>query len=192
MPLPWLRASLLLETPTLWFLGRVVRGRQQSQCLLLGSDHCCCSKTRCWIGTVAKSVMAVVEKDVATWLYTLGLPEWYPTAEAGTGKESRAWDEQAATVPMCWFFEHALVLLLLLTGPASWGMVAGPKVQQWSLTSAHWHHLGSSAAHPTERDQECPWSERCIVICRLTPEEYLGWFFFPTGRDETMGHRGHN
>lgn len=62
----WPRASLPLEAPTLWLLGRVVRGRQQSRCLLAGSDHYCCSKTRCVMGTVAERAMAVVEKDVAT------------------------------------------------------------------------------------------------------------------------------
>jgi len=33
--------------------------------------------------TVAKLAMAVVEKDIATCSYTLGLPERYPTAKGG-------------------------------------------------------------------------------------------------------------
>lgn len=61
---------------------------------------------------------------------------------------------------MCWCFEQALVLLLPLTCPAGWGTVVGPKVQRWSLALARRHHLGSGAAHPTERDQEHPRGEK--------------------------------
>lgn len=71
----------------LFWQERVIRGRQQSLCLLSvegsGSDQYSCSKMRWLIRTVAKCVVAVVEKDVVTWLYTLEFPKWYPQAEQG-------------------------------------------------------------------------------------------------------------
>lgn len=64
---------------TLFWQERVIRGRQQSLCLLSvegsGSDQYSCSKMRWLMRTVAKCVVAVVEKDVVTWLYTLEFPK---------------------------------------------------------------------------------------------------------------------
>lgn len=72
---------------TLFWQERVIRGRQQSLCLLSvegsGSDQYSCSKMRWLMRTVAKCVVAVVEKDVVTWLYTLEFPKWYPQTEQG-------------------------------------------------------------------------------------------------------------